>query len=149
MSCRSRRDATPEFTLTDTGPLVALINANDPFHVQASSALSRLPRVPLLTTWPCLTEAMHLLNRAGGHAAQDDLWGLVADGLIQIHLPSADEWPRMRELMATYRDAPMDLADASIVAAAEDLALGLVFTFDSHFYAYRLADSGALEVFPP
>ncbi len=53
----------------------------------------------------------------------------------------------MRDLMATYRDAPMDLADASVVAAAEALSVRRVFTFDSHFYAYRLANGDVLEVF--
>ena len=52
----------------------------------------------------------------------------------------------MRELMARYEDAPMDLADASLVAAAEALSLTRVFTLDRHFYAYRLAGGDALEV---
>lgn len=136
----------PEFTLTDTGPLVALINANDPYHEKANGILSRLPKVPLITTWPCLTEAMYLLFQAGGQAAQDELWQWVADGLLRLYLPDEDEWRRMRELMAKYQDAPMDLADASIVTAAEALTLTRVFTLDRHFYAYRLANGNMLEV---
>jgi predicted nucleic acid-binding protein len=147
MSRDRRKEAAPEYTLTDTGPLVALINADDPYHSQASAALGRLPRVPLLTTWPCLTEAMYLPHQVKGHAAQDELWGLLADGLIQLHLPTAEDQPQMRDLMAAYRDAPMDLADASIVAAAEALSVRRVFTFDKHFFAYRLADGEVLEVF--
>ncbi len=77
MSRGRREDAVQDCTLTDTGPLVALINANDPYHAQASAALGRLPRVPLLTTWPCLTEAMYLLHQAEGHAAQDELWACL------------------------------------------------------------------------
>lgn len=50
--------------LTDTGPLVALINRNDPNHIVCLAAAKRLPQGPLLTTWPCLTEAMHLLFQA-------------------------------------------------------------------------------------
>ena len=42
----------------------------------------------------------------------------------------------------------MDLADASLVVAAETLNLGRIFTLDRHFYAYRLADGSALEVVP-
>ncbi len=135
-------------TLTDTGPLVALIDADDIHHVRAGATLRRLPQAPLLTTWPCWTEAMYLLGKAAGYSAQEELWSYLAEGLVQLYLPLVDEWPRMRELMATYRDTPMDLADASLVAAAEALSLGRVFTFDSHFYAYRLADGGALEVLP-
>jgi predicted nucleic acid-binding protein len=54
----------------------------------------------------------------------------------------------MAALMAQYRDTPMDLADASLVAVAESLRLRRVFTIDSDFYVYRLADGSALEVLP-
>lgn len=49
-------------TLTDTGPLVALINRNDPNHRTCLNASRRLPAGPLLTTWPCFTEAMYLVH---------------------------------------------------------------------------------------
>ena len=52
----------------------------------------------------------------------------------------------MRGLMAQYIDSPMDLADASLVAAAEALSGTRVFTSDRHFYAYHLANEDALEV---
>ena len=71
------------------------------------------------------------------------------DGLLFLHTLSDAECERMRVLMDTYRDAPMDLADASVVAAAETLNVRRVFTIDSHFYAYRTADGQALEVVPP
>jgi hypothetical protein len=54
----------------------------------------------------------------------------------------------METLMEQYLDTPMDLADASLVVAAETLGLRRVFTLDRHFYAYRLADGSALEVVP-
>ncbi|MEN8445114.1 MAG: PIN domain nuclease, partial [Cyanobacteria bacterium J06555_13] len=42
----------------------------------------------------------------------------------------------------------MDLADASLVSAAERLGLKRVFTIDSDFYIYRINDKDAFEVFP-
>jgi predicted nucleic acid-binding protein len=54
----------------------------------------------------------------------------------------------MAALMAQYRGTPIDLADASLVAVAESLRLRRVFTIDSDFYVYRLADGSALEVLP-
>lgn len=50
-------------TLTDTGPLVALINRNDPNHTACVEAAKRLHAGPLVTTWPCFTEAMYLNAR--------------------------------------------------------------------------------------
>ncbi len=103
---------------------------------------------PLLTTWPCMSEAMHLLNNVGGHFAQDVLWSYVLDGLVDIHESGLAERARMRELMAKYKDTPMDLADASLVSAAETLKQQRIFTLDRHFYAYRLANGNAFEVVP-
>ncbi len=143
---RKQRGMTADVTLTDTGPLVALFDTDDKLHVQARQALSTLPKKPLLTTWPCLTETMYLLYQSIGYAAQEELWGWIEDGLLQLHVPSSSEWTRMRELMAHYRDAPMDMADASVVAAAEALSLTRVFTYDRHFFAYRLANGNMLEV---
>jgi len=50
--------------------------------------------------------------------------------------------------MAKYRDTPMDLADASLVAVAENRKLRSLFTFDSDFYVYRLRDGSALVLIP-
>lgn len=134
-------------TLCDTGPLIALIDADDPHHVRCAEAL-RAMTPPLVTTWPCLTEAMYLLGRAGGSAAQDELWGYLADGLVRLYLPGGDEWERMRSLMRVYNDAPMDLADASLVVAAERLNVRRVFTIDGHFRAYRIDARHPFDVVP-
>lgn len=146
MRANRNRKATEEVTLTDTGPLVALVDKDDKHHAEATEALKRLPKVPLLTTWPCLTEAMYLLYQSIGYLAQVDLWRLVQRDVLRLYTPSEVDWQRTRELMAIFRDAPMDMADASVVVVAENLDLRRVFTYDSHFFAYRKADGTALEV---
>jgi predicted nucleic acid-binding protein len=136
-------------TPVDTGPLVALVNTGDSLHAICNEALDELPDEPLVTTWPCITEAMYLLHREGGYAFVDELWQLIESGDVVIHDLTTEEILRMRELMSTYRDTPMDLADASLVAAMEAMSERRVFTTDSHFYAYRTVDGGTFEVFPP
>lgn len=133
-------------TLCDTGPLVALLDRSDADHTRCVVALRTLNE--LRTTWPCLAEAMYLLGQVGGFRAQDQLWGYVADGLVSLHTPTEDEWERIWALMRKYADAPMDLADASLVTAAERLNVRRVFTLDRHFRAYRIADVQAFEVVP-
>ena len=54
----------------------------------------------------------------------------------------------MAVLMDKYNDRPMDLAAASLVAAAERLGSQRIFTLDSDFHIYRLADGSALECIP-
>ncbi len=133
-------------TLGDTGPLVALIDADDPDHARCAATLARMPDLPLTVTWPCLAEAMYLLRKRKGFDAQDGLWGWLADGLVIPYVNGPGEWDRMRVLMRRYRDTPMDLADASIVSAAERLGTRHVFTLDRHFHVYRIDDRHAFEV---
>lgn len=134
-------------TPTDAGALVALLNTADDTHVACTAAMPNLPK-PLVTTWPCLTEAMYLLGRAGGYTFQEKLWRLIEISPIAIHALSPAETARMRAVMAAYRDTPMDMADASLVAMAETMDARSVFTTDSDFLVYRLANGRALRIFP-
>ena len=135
-------------TLTDTGPLVALINRNDPNHERCLAAAKNLPAEPLLTTWPCFTEAMYLLHRAAGYPGQLALWSLRASTRLRLHDLSDAEADRAAALMAKYQDRPMDLADASLLATAETLKLNRVFSIDGDFHIYRLPDGSALQIIP-
>ena len=133
--------------LVDAGPLIAIIDRGEPDHRICMEVLSFLTG-PMLTTWPTLTEAMHLLGRAGGWPAQEALWKLLhRDDLQLIHL---DELllRRTRALMKKYLDVPMDLADATLVAAAEKLKLKRILTLDSDFRIYRLAGKRSFEIIP-
>ena len=55
---------------------------------------------------------------------------------------------RALAFMEKYKDQPCDYADSTLLIAAEDLGLRSIFTFDKHFYAYRLSDGEALLVIP-
>lgn len=133
--------------LCDTGPLVALADQDDAHHTACAHALPSL-RGPLVTTWPCFTEAMHLLERAGGDKTKRALWKLRKTGKLFLREIRENEADRMEVLMEKYRDAPMDLADASLVAAAEVLSVFKIFTLDKHFHAYRIHDAKPFEVVP-
>lgn len=135
-------------TLCDAGPLVAMVDRRDVHHARCVEAMGVMPEEEMVTTWPCLTEAMHLVGRAVGFRGQEVLWGYVEDGLVHLHTPAKDEWKRMRTLMARYRDAPMDLADASLVTAAENLGVRKIFSVDKHFRAYRIENAHPFEVVP-
>lgn len=132
-------------TLVDAGPLIALLDRSDPHHVACVAAAKRLS-APLLTVWPVVTEAMYLL---GAWAVQRELLGHLADGTLRLLALGEDDIARIRQLMEKYRDLPMDLADASLVAVGERERIGRVFTIDRRdFSLYRPARLGRFEIVP-
>ena len=133
--------------LCDAGPLIALIDRGDKNHKSCVTALAQIS-LPMLATWPCLVEAMYLLGQYGGYTDQEKLWGLMDSAAMKVHHSSDEEQKRMRELMGKYRDLPMDIADASLVVAAETLGISRIFTTDSDFYIYLIDDKQPFEVIP-
>lgn len=134
--------------LCDTGPLVALVDRRDPHHTTCVATIQSLPTDTLVTTWPCFTAAMHLGIRAVGPVARKEFWRLYREGVLIIHSNSEAEASRMDVLMEQYEDAPMDLADASLVAAGEALGISRIFTLDRHFRAYRPRSLDIFDVVP-
>jgi hypothetical protein len=134
-------------TLTDTGPLVALIDARDRYHAQIVASLSTVAW-PLVTTEACLTEALYLLNAAAGWPGQKAPWQFVEDGGLRV-LETPQNGPLgAKAYMEQFRDQPCDYADATLLVAAEETGLRRIFTIDRHFYAYRLTGGVALDVIP-
>lgn len=134
-------------TLTDAGPLVAIIDADEPDHEACVAALDQV-ELPLVTTWPAFTKAMYLLGSAGGIHGQRALWRLVDTGRLRIGELSEDAKHRSARLMDKYADTPMDLADATLVAYAEEHGHRRIFTIDSDFTNYRLHGRQRFEVLP-
>ncbi len=134
-------------TLTDAGPLIALIDAGEADHDRCRGALDELA-LPMVTTWPAFTEAIYLLGRAGGWRAQAALWKLVEREVLLLAELSPESTSRSAELMRRYRDQPMDLADATLVALAEQRDLRVVFSLDHHFRSYGLRGGRYLELVP-
>lgn len=122
--------------LVDTGPMVAWFNPADADHARGVARLRGL-RGPLMTTVVVLTEAFHLLG-PGGRGA-DGLREFVARGGLRVWFLDTAGLARAFELMEVYADHPMDLADASLVVAAERLGTRRVLTLDRNdFLSYRV-----------
>lgn len=134
--------------LVDAGVLIAILDRSDAFHTQCVEAMKALSKTPLATTWSCFGEAMHLLSSLGGYRSQAELWEFRRLNRLVFLDPISVDIDRMEVLMAKYRDTPMDLADASLVALAESRGIRRVFTIDSDFRIYRLQDGSVLEVVP-
>ena len=130
--------------LVDTGPLVALFDPADGSHERCVETLRSIEE-PIGTTVPVLTEAFHLLS-PGSLGSQRLIDFVSAGGLLVWCLDDAT-LRRAFDLMVRYADFPMDLADASLVVAAESLGLRTVFTIDRDFAAYRIQRGHRLVAF--
>ena len=132
--------------LVDTGPLVALLDRSDPYHLTCQETLSSLDD-SLVTVWPVVTEAMYMLRAYW--QAQEALWEMIEMGAVEILPLGIDDVPRMKQLMRKYRDLPMDLADAALVRVAERERLRRIFTLDRRdFQIYRPSRIGRFVILP-
>lgn len=123
-------------TLADTGPLVALFDPADASHRRCRERLAAIEE-QVVTTVPVLTEAFHLLT-PDSHGARK-LMEFVDDGGMSVWWFDDAALHRAVELIIQYRSAAMDLADASLVVAAERLRARRVFTLDRRDFAiYRI-----------
>lgn len=137
---------TVEQLLLDTGALVALLDRSQPQH-RPFVGFFESWRGVVVSTEAILTEATYLLGRTlGGRERCLDFFLSGGAILVPSNLSSLR---RCRELIAKYSDQPMDLADATLVALAEELETPLVFTTDRRdFTAYRYNDRERFKILP-
>ena len=122
--------------LVDTGPLVALFDPQDAQHTRCREVLRTLQE-PLFTTVAVLTEAFHMMS-PGSYGA-DRLWEFIGRAGLAVWFLDETALQRAFALMEQYADHPMDLADASLIVAAEALPTRKVFTIDRQDFAtYRI-----------
>jgi predicted nucleic acid-binding protein len=122
--------------LVDTGPLIALFDPQDAQHTRCRDVLRTLQE-PLFTTVAVLTEAFHMLS-PGSYGA-DRLREFIRRGGLAVWFLDETSLQRAFALMEQYADHPMDLADASLIVAAETLPTRKIFTIDRQDFAtYRI-----------
>ena len=122
--------------LVDTGPLIALFDPQDGAHSRCRDALQQI-QVPMRTTLPVLTEAFHILSPSS--IGSDRLRDFIMKGGLSVWFFTDRALERAFELMHQYRDQTMDLADASLIVAAEQVQTRRIFTLDRRDFAvYRI-----------
>jgi len=133
--------------LTDTGPIVALFDRTDAHYQRVSEVVDRMPD-SMLTTEACLTEAIYLVGRSLGWPAVAILLQAVQTGVVEVAPLDREGRVRAFAFMERFRDQPCDYADATLLVAAEVANMKRIFTFDRHFFAYRLSNGAPLEIIP-
>ncbi len=134
--------------IVDASAMVALFGRNQPsqLHYQQLFSLAAQAQWSLTSTWPCITEASHLLGVPQRYAF---LRWVAADAL-SIFPFGQDNLEGMVEVMRRYTESPrteMDLADASLLWLAADTGVNRIMTLDVRdFSRYRLPDGRAFEI---
>ena len=120
--------------VVDTGPIVAMLDADEANHDWVMSQVQRL-RPPLITCEAALTEAAFLMSRAGADSSV--VPQLVTRGFVTVAKLFDDDAAQIVRLMARYRNVPMSLTDACLVKLVERTPNATLFTLDSDFRIYR------------
>ena len=120
--------------VVDTGPIVAMLDADEANHDWVMSQVQRL-RAPLVTCEAVLAEAAFLMSRAGVDSSI--VPQLVMRGFVTIAKLFDDDAAQIVRLMARYRNVPMSLTDACLVKLVERTPNATLFTLDSDFSIYR------------
>ncbi len=113
--------------ILDTGALVALLDKSEKNHVRCVEFFKEF-KGKLLTTEPVLTEAVYLLGPSV--KAQKTCIDFILRGGAALVPQSPESLSRAAVLMDKYKDIPMDFADATLVALAEETSIDEVFTLD-------------------
>lgn len=131
----------PLQALVDAGPIIAYYSCSDAHHEQILSFFKTCCH-RLITTDPCIAEAMYALYALGKYSggAYQVQASLAADIAYEIWLREPLEnadFVRIADLFDKYKNVPADFADLSLVAVSERLNISDIVTLDSDFDIYR------------
>lgn len=132
--------------IVDTGPLVALLVANDGRHEWAVEQCKSAPTT-VLTCEAVLAEMLFLLKREGHDPGL--LFALMEAGFVRVGFDLQREYASVRELMRRYAAQPMSLADACLVRLAEQHPEAAVWTLNRDFRIYRKNRRQTLSLISP
>ena len=95
-----------------------------------------------------VTEVVYLLGARLGIDAEVRFLGDLAAGNLITEPVAASDWIRIAELVVQYRNLPLGMVDASVIAAAERLGVKDVATIDRRHLAVVQSKIGALNLVP-
>jgi len=135
--------------VVDTGPLVALLNADDAHHERCRAWLVE-NHEPLVVPVPVISETCYFIERDRDAETEVQFLASFEPGaMFEMADLVADDWTRVARLIRTYADLPLGVVDASVVAVAERLEVGRIATLDHrHFSIVRPAHLERFELVP-
>ncbi len=121
--------------LIDAGPIIALFDKDDKYHLKIKEFIKNR-KFKFVTTTAVITEVSHMLDFNINVQISFLEW-IMNEGIILQDILQKDIF-RIVELSIKYSDQPMDFADATLVIAAEKTGIREIISIDSDFDIYRL-----------
>ena len=132
--------------LLDTGPIYALADADDEWHIEVRDFLKNAHQ-SLLAPVTVIPEITYLLRKRLGHEAEARFIASLAAGDLALENLAPRDVERAAELLRVYNF--LGFVDASIVAIAERLKLRALVTTDRRdFSRVRPNHVSALQLLP-
>lgn len=132
----------------DTGPILALLDADDPDHARCVQLVED-GREDLVVPSAVLVEVDYWTRKLLGCAVMEAFVDDVAAGAYRLVELDARGYQRAVQLECQYDDLGLGLVDACVVVTCEQLGETKVATLDRrHFSAVRPAHCPALTLLP-
>jgi len=134
--------------VVDSGPLYAAVDENDAAHAAVVEVLEATPG-PFIVPILVVAEVAYLIAKRLGSGAEARFVARIGTPDLVPEQVHPQDWSRIGELVARYRDLRLGTVDASVVAAAERLGVTRIATLDRrHFSVVRPAHVDAFELLP-
>ncbi len=123
--------------LVDSGPLIALFNGADRWHVPVRGWLQANPGATLISTWCVATEVCALLARRIHNGAALDFLRWCQRGGLTLDRAVEGSLTEVLRISERFASLPFDPADASIAETAARLEIKHLLSIDADFDVYR------------
>jgi len=132
--------------IVDSGPLYAVVDADDDDHARCLEAMRRTD-LELVVPAMVVAEVTYLVGRRLGTAVEARFLAGLAS--VEVEGPTAQDLPAMASLVARYADLPLGGTDASVAALADRLGTDVILTLDRrHFSVVRSASGRPYRLLP-
>jgi len=146
---KAKASGRRELVLLDTGPIVGLYNENDDWHDRCEEFFGQEIRYDYLLTHAVLCEVIfHIQKDRHANAASEAVISflkLIEDDKLRLHDDDDSYVSRIKHLRSKYMDKKLDIADLSLVLAAEDHQIQKIVTIDRKdfgFLTFRKSGKG-------
>jgi uncharacterized protein len=134
--------------LIDAGPLVALVDADEPRREAILSTMRNEPG-SLVIPAPTTAEVDYMLGQRIGNAARRAFLADLAAGRFTVACLDRQDYATIADLEARYADHRLGLAYCALVVLAQRYETTRILSFDErHFRTVTPLDGGSFTILP-